>query len=159
MHAIPIASKTLPAFISYCTFVRHFLAIRRLCIESIAVTATIAAFTFPALAMDLKDQLVGVWRYQDQRFSSELIIHQDGRFSKHDMGSGHQTMISGSIKVFPNPQTLRLIIRDYAPKQWCGPLGCKQIQMIAAEMYRFKVNQHELLLWDKNGRWLYKRVR
>jgi hypothetical protein len=158
MNAMPIAPKKRPAHAIRRTVVRHFHAVRELCIRLIMAASVIAALAFPASAMDLKDQLVGVWRYQDQRFASEIVIQPNGHFSKHDSGSGHQTMISGPIQVIPNPQTLRLNIKDYAPKQWCGPLGCKPIRMIAAEMYRFKVNQHELLLWDKNGTWLYKRV-
>ncbi|HMK43259.1 MAG TPA: hypothetical protein VK445_03900 [Dissulfurispiraceae bacterium] len=107
-----------------------------------------------------ENELAGVWLHKGAGgFTSELIIFPDGRFQKQDSQGGHQTLISGPIQKIPNPPTLRLNIKDYAPKQWCGPLGCTTIRMPAAEMYRYKVEGKVLLLWDQQGKWPYQRIR
>jgi len=161
MNPTPLASKSLRMFILCCPSVRHFHAVRRLCIRSITALALIVALTSPASATDLKD-LVGVWQYQDQRasFSSEIVIQSGGRYSKLDRSGSQQSWISGTIVLMQNPPTMRLNIQDYAPKEWCGPLGCTPIRMIAAETYQFKVNRNELQLADpqNGGVWLYRRV-
>lgn len=106
--------------------------------------------------------LVGVWRMEarDQSgsaVSSEIVIQPNGQFSKLD-NWGTQTLISGDIAVSADPPVLRLNIRNYEPKQWCGPLGCTPIQMIAAETYNFQVHDSDLLLANNLGRWVYHRA-
>jgi hypothetical protein len=159
MNSTPLASKSLRMFIFCCPSVRHFHAVRRLCIRSITAFALIVALTSPALAMDLRE-LVGVWRCEGPRFLSEFVIQPDGRYSKLNTIDSQQQWISGHIVLMQNPPTMRLNIQDYAPKEWCGPLGCTPIRMIAAETYQFKLNQHELLLADpqNGGTWLYRRM-
>jgi hypothetical protein len=119
--------------------------------------AMFIALTGLAAAND--SELVGVWRYQDANFSSEIIIQPGLRFQKNDSNRQHQSLISGPITLIKDPPTMRLNIRDYAPKQWCGPLGCKPIRMIAAETYRYQLNKQGLLLWTSTGKWQYRRMR
>jgi hypothetical protein len=126
-------------------------------VRTLIAVAILVALTGLALANE--SDLVGVWRYQSPAFSSEIIIQPGLRFQKYDTNAQHQNMISGPITIMKNPPILRLNIQNYEPKQWCGPLGCVPIRMIAAETYRYQLNEQGLLLWDNNGVWLYRRVR
>jgi hypothetical protein len=88
-----------------------------------------------------------------------LNLLSGGRYDKLDRNSGSQMQFSGPISVTLNPPTMSLNIQNYSPKEWCGPLGCTPIRMLAVETYRFRVSQNELLLiGPKGGRWQYKRI-
>jgi hypothetical protein len=80
-----------------------------------------------------------------------LIIEEGGRYSKMDRQGAAQSLIRGTISITEQPPMLRLNIKDYEPKEWCGPLGCTPIRMIAAENYRYLLDKGFLLLWDQNG--------
>ena len=111
----------------------------------------------PAIAQEAS--LAGVWRLSGPGFTSDLVIQPSGRFSKLDQSQAGKNLISGRVSTSQNPPTLRLNIEDWEPKQWCGPLGCVPVQMIAAETYQYEfTNQSILVLSDANGRYAYHRL-
>ncbi len=125
-------------------------------LTTLTVVAIFMTIATPLFAQT--NPLAGVWRIQDASASSELVISPNGQFSKADHRSGlTDTLITGEISVFDNPPMLRLNIRDYQPKQYCGPLGCTPIRMIAAETYNFQVNGNDLILSDEQGQYVYHR--
>ena len=112
----------------------------------------------PAAASEV--DFSGVWRYSVPGYVSELVIQNNGRFSKLDSSQTNKTMISGTVSVSQNPPVLRLNIQDWAPKEFCGPLGCEPIRMIAAEVYRFQFQDAAtLVLSDSNGSYAFQRAR
>jgi len=123
---------------------------------TVALLLAYCAVTMPACrssspTLEEKPSLVGVWNFQANGYKSELVIQPDGRYSKHDQYGGMMTLIRGEISVTEEPAVLRLNIRDFDPKETCGPLGCDPIVMPAAENYRFRLTANELVLTDERG--------
>ena len=86
---------------------------------------------------------LGVWRgTQDTQFGRvqvETIFQQDGTFQQQTAGAGTLITIWGSFDVYEDQTLLRLNLEGWEPKEWCGPLGCTQLQYPTGEshLYRF----------------------
>jgi hypothetical protein len=87
-----------------------------------------AAFAAQAPA-NTSANVVGGWRatYTDGFGPArvELVIQPNGVFSQQTAQGTALVTFKGTIRLFNNPNILRLDIADWEPKEICGPLGCR----------------------------------
>jgi len=120
----------------------------------------LAAFIFAIAAigsaMGQEAPFVGGWRAEttilDYPAVVELVVQPNGSFSQQTQTAGSLITIWGKYRVFADQQIIRLDIENYAPKQWCGPLGCQQITMPAGETHRYSFpDRNTLVLQNTAG--------
>jgi hypothetical protein len=104
-----------------------------------------------ASALAQGNWFAGVWRAYVANLAGtpawvELVMMPDGSFQQQTRTQGGALItIMGGYRVFAEQGVLRLDIRNYEPKRWCGPLGCNPIYMPDGETHYYRFNGPNML--------------
>ena len=93
---------------------------------------------------------LGVWRgtadTQVGRLDVEMLFQQDGTFQQQSAAAGTLITIWGDFDVYEDQTLLRLTLKGWEPKKWCGPVGCQEIYYPEGESHRYRFADADTLL-------------
>lgn len=117
----------------------------------------------PAVAQN--NPMIGVWQAQVNDVSGgpqqvTVVIQANGTYSEQWRGANNLLTNTGRWSVVQG-NIVRFEIVDWQPRQWCGPLGCTQIQRPPGSTVRVTFQGNNTLVaqnLDGNGGIIYQRV-
>ena len=130
----------------------------------VAFVLLITALAAPAAAQQ-NFPVIGIWRAQVNDQSGgpqivETVIQGNGTFSQQWRGRNSLLTYSGQWRMLRADGLFRFEIQDWEPKQWCGPLGCTQIQRPPGSTVQIRFNgPNQMLVSDGGSNIIHNRLR